>query len=98
MKDALANSPISVAIQANKSCFQLYTSGIFADSDCGHNLDHATNVVGWGIEDGTGTEYWIMRNSWATTWGEDGYMRLEIVDGKGYCGIQKEPEIAKGFE
>ena len=54
--------------------FQTYTSGIFNASTCGTNLDHATNVVGWGTS-GT-TDYWIMRNSWGTSWGEKGYMQL----------------------
>lgn len=94
MKNAVAFGPISVGIQANKPVFQQYQSGIFNDTSCGHNLDHATLVVGWGISEGT--EYWIMKNSWAETWGEQGYMRLAIVDGKGNCGIQKQPIQVNG--
>ena len=92
MKTALNSHVLSVAIQANKMCFQTYSSGIFNNSNCGTSLDHATNVVGWGTS-GT-TDYWIMRNSWGTSWGEKGYMQLEIVSGKGYCGIQMEPLYA----
>jgi len=92
MKSALNSHVLSVAIQANKACFQTYSSGIFNNSNCGTSLDHATNVVGWGTS-GT-TDYWIMRNSWGTSWGEKGYMQLEIVSGKGYCGIQMEPLYA----
>jgi len=90
MKNALAGRPLSVSIQANKYCFQSYSSGIFDDTSCGTRLDHATNVVGWG-EEGS-TEYWIMRNSWGKSWGENGYMKLKIVSGKGICGIQMEPQ------
>ncbi len=68
MKTALASQPLSVSIEADKSVFQSYSSGIFNSSLCGTNLDHATNVVGWGTS-GT-TDYWIMRNSWGTSWGE----------------------------
>jgi len=89
MKTALASQPLSVSIEADKSVFQSYSSGIFNSASCGTGLDHATNVVGWGTS-GT-TEYWIMRNSWGTSWGEKGYMRLQIVDGAGICGIQLEP-------
>jgi len=89
MKNALANQPIAVSIEADKFCFQSYSSGIFNNSTCGTRLDHATNVVGWGTSGST--EYWIMRNSWGKSWGESGYMRLEIASGKGYCGIQMEP-------
>jgi len=89
MKNALAQKPLSVAIEADQSVFQSYKSGIFNSTACGTSLDHATNVVGWGSENGT--EYWIMRNSWGTTWGDKGYMRLAIVEGNGICGIQMQP-------
>ena len=98
MKTQLAVGPISVAIQANKLCFQLYTSGIFNNSNCGGStLDHAVMLVGWGIDEtDSSVEYWILRNSWATTWGEEGYMRLQTADGIGYCGVQTEPQAPKG--
>ena len=86
MKAAVAKQPISVLIEADRSVLQQYTGGIFNSSACGTNLDHATLVVGYGSENGT--EYWIMKNSWGSGWGESGYMRLEIEAGKGVCGIQ----------
>jgi len=89
MKAALALKPLSVSIQADTSVFQSYSSGIFNSTKCGTSLDHATNVVGWGTSNGV--EYWTMRNSWGTSWGEKGYMRLQIVSGNGICGIQMEP-------
>jgi len=89
MKAALAKKPLSVSIEADRSVFGNYRSGIFNSSSCGTSLDHATNVVGWGSSGST--DYWIMRNSWGTSWGEKGYMRLEIVSGHGICGIQMEP-------
>merc|ERR1711937_449934 len=90
MKVALSEGVISVAIQANKAVFQQYKEGIFDDEGCGGlNLDHAVNLVGWGAEDDV--EFWILRNSWNTTWGEKGYMRMKIENGKGVCGVQKQP-------
>jgi C1A family cysteine protease len=87
MKAALQQQPLSVSLQADKPVFQMYHSGIFSDVTCGTTLDHATMVVGWGEENGQ--EYWIMRNSWGTTWGELGYMRVAIQEGTvGFCGIQ----------
>jgi C1A family cysteine protease len=92
MKAQLAKSALAVAIQADKRVFQSYTSGVFTSTSCGTTLDHATNVVGWGTE--SGMDYWLMRNSWGTSWGEAGYMKLEIVSGNGICGIQMDPQYA----
>ena len=89
MKAAVAKQPVSVSIEADRAVFQQYHSGIFDSTGCGTNLDHATLVVGYGSENGQ--EYWIMKNSWGTVWGEEGYMRLAIVDGDGICGIQMSP-------
>jgi C1A family cysteine protease len=86
MKAAVAKQPISVLIEADRSVFQMYRDGIFDSTECGTSLDHATLVVGYGSENGK--EFWIMKNSWGATWGENGYMRLAIEQGKGVCGIQ----------
>ena len=66
--------------------FKSYRGGIFADPDCGTTLNHAALVVGWN-RDGGGTPYFIIRNSWGTTWGEQGYMRIRLTDGPGICGM-----------
>ena len=88
LKAAVASQVVSVTIEADQRSFQLYSGGIFNDSSCGTNLDHATNVVGYGEENGQA--YWIMRNSWGTGWGDEGYMKVAIVDGAGICGIQMD--------
>ena len=94
MKAALLEGVLAVVIEADQMCFQYYTSGIFDNANCYKGaLDHATNVVGFGSENGV--EYWIMRNSWNTTWGDEGYMYVKIEDGAGICGIQEEPEYPK---
>jgi len=85
MKTALAISPFSIAIEADKSVFKSYKSGIFNATNCGTDLNHGAAVVGWGTANGV--EYWLMRNSWGTSWGESGYMRIQIVSGDGICGI-----------
>lgn len=90
MKIAVQSSILSVVVDASRYEFQTYTSGIFTSTSCGTNLNHTANIVGWGVSD-EGMEYWIMRNLWGTSWGDQGYMKLEIVDGQGLCGIQSEP-------
>lgn len=64
--------------------------GVFT-GECGTQLDHGVVAVGYGTEDGV--DYWIVRNSWGTEWGENGYLRLErnvIGNPSGKCGIVME--------
>ncbi|KZV41175.1 hypothetical protein F511_10309 [Dorcoceras hygrometricum] len=69
LKKAVANQPVSVAIEAGGRAFQLYQSGVFTGL-CGTDLDHGVVAVGYGTENGE--DYWIVRNSWGPSWGEKG--------------------------
>jgi len=89
LKAAVNSGPVSVAIEADKAAFQLYKNGVIRGTACGTTLDHGVLVVGYG-SDSTG-EYWKVKNSWGNTWGEAGYVRLGIEDGKGVCGVQMQP-------
>ncbi|KAK8888635.1 hypothetical protein M9Y10_033367 [Tritrichomonas musculus] len=76
--------PVAVAIDASNWSFQLYNSGIYDEPNCiSSKLDHGVGCVGYGSEDGT--KYWIVRNSWGTSWGENGYIRMIWKDNQ--CGI-----------
>lgn len=78
--------PVSVAMDASQ--WQDYSSGIFPASECETDfLDHAILVVGWGsaVVHGRTVPYWLVKNSWGTDWGEDGYIRVER--GVGACGL-----------
>lgn len=90
LQAAAAKQPVSVAIEASGYPFQLYSGGVFS-GQCGTNLDHGVTVVGYGASDGQ--NYWLVKNSWGTGWGESGYIRIKrsVTDKEGTCGIAMEP-------
>ena len=89
LKDSIAVGPTSVAIQADKRVFQNYSSGVLDSTLCGTNLDHAVLAVGYGTEGGQ--EYILVKNSWGTSWGDQGYIKIASVSGAGICGINMDP-------
>jgi len=85
--------PTSVAIEADKFVFQFYTSGVLNSTKCGTNLDHGVLAVGYGTENGE--DYYLVKNSWNTSWGDQGYIKIgRTGDGEGICGIQMDPTRA----
>ena len=80
LKTALNSGPTSVAIEADQMIFQSYKSGIITSTSCGQNLDHGVVAVGYG------TGYFIVRNSWGASWGEQGYVRISDSSSN-ICGI-----------
>jgi C1A family cysteine protease len=87
LQAAVAQGPVSIAIEADQSAFQQYTGGTIS-ANCGTNLDHGVLIVGYT------PGYWIVKNSWGTSWGEQGYVNIAIGtqnNGAGVCGINSDP-------
>jgi len=88
---AIAQQPVSVAIEADQDSFQLYSGGVMTKA-CGTNLDHGVLAVGYGTLGGQ--DYWLVKNSWGTDWGMNGYILLgrgAQYGASGQCGIQMDP-------
>jgi len=72
----IQTQPTSVAVDATN--WSLYKSGVF--SNCAKNLNHGVLAVGWDASNN-----WIIKNSWGTTWGQQGYITLKTGDTCGVC-------------
>jgi len=94
LKSAVAQQPVSIAIEADQSVFQLYSSGVLDSTSCGTSLDHGVLLVGYGTDSSAGKDYWKVKNSWGTSWGEDGYVRM--VRGSNMCGIASQASYPTG--
>jgi C1A family cysteine protease len=91
LKEAVSIGPVSIAIEADTALFQSYSKGVITNSRCGTNLDHGVLIVGYGVENGN--KYWLVKNSWGETWGDEGYVKIARSDktnDAGVCGIASQ--------
>ncbi|XP_010261858.1 PREDICTED: thiol protease aleurain-like [Nelumbo nucifera] len=77
--------PVSVAFEVVRG-FRFYKKGVYTSETCGStpmDVNHAVLAVGYGTENGV--PYWLIKNSWGESWGDNGYFKMEL--GKNMCGI-----------
>ena len=94
LKEAVALGPVSIAIEADTRVFQLYSGGVITSTSCGTKLDHGVLIVGYGVENGI--KYWLVKNSWSSSWGDNGYVKIQRSDSTndaGICGIALQPSF-----
>lgn len=87
LKRAVATAgPVAVAIDGNQRSLHFYRGGVYLDNNCSAQVpNHAVLVVGYGTDRQTGLDYWLVKNSWGTEWGEKGYVRMARNRGNHCC-------------
>ena len=102
LKAYVQTRPVSVAVSANNKYIHSYESGVIDAQDCTetvmyddemlNTINHGVLIVGYGNDEATGLDYWLIKNSWNTTWGDKGYAKIKMVDdftpNIGICGVQ----------
>ena len=98
LKAMVQRQPVSTAIAVNNIYIHSYASGVIDASDCYdyhddiNPVNHGVLIVGYGTDEVTGLDYWLIKNSWNTTWGDKGYFKIAIAEHlNGDCGINFIP-------
>jgi cathepsin L len=88
---AVMKTPVAVGVAAMN--WGDYMGGVYPSTLCDGDIDHAVLLVGWGTDPGLG-DYWKIKNSWGTGWGENGYIRLQ--KNKDFCTVDSTPSDGFG--
>ncbi|CAL8467551.1 g7089 [Coccomyxa elongata] len=94
MEAVYSRGTIAVSLDASQPSFRFYASGTYDEAQCmwkSDDLDHAVALVGYGTDE-AGIDYWIIKNSWSSHWGDNGY--VNIARGHHGCGITTDPMYA----
>jgi C1A family cysteine protease len=82
LKVAVKLGPVAATITTNNKVFQFYKGGIISSADCSKvetPVDSAVTIIGYGHDQHLNLEYWLIKNSWGTTWGDRGFARIAIT-------------------
>ena len=96
LKSAVANiGPVAILIDASQNSFQFYRTGVYNEPQCGNrnrDLDHAVLAVGYSTDEETGQDYWLVKNSWGTYWGDQGYIKMRRNNNNA-CGVATHASV-----
>jgi cathepsin L len=96
MEAVATKGPISISLDA--SSFHSYEKGVWDACDMNSpDINHAVQLVGYG-NDVTFGPYWLVRNSWGTDWGENGYIRIRRDTGTQVCAVDTTPQDGSGCD
>lgn len=90
IEDAVRKQPVSIFLYSGSSAFQYYSGGVLTGENCDKTGSHSALAVGFGETDNN-MLYWRIKNQWGTSWGEDGYVRVQrrySGDSEGACGVE----------
>ena len=96
LKEALVTyGPVSICLDVSPNTFSSYKSGVWdgkssTGTQCSATINHAMLLVGYGTENGV--DYWLIRNSWGSGWGDKGYIKVK-ANGSNLCGITTESVV-----
>jgi len=97
LRAVVEQGPVAVALSA--SGWFSYSGGIYDSCVKDAVIDHAVTLTGFGEDEKAGQLFWLIENSWGSSWGEKGYIKLLRTDGENeYCGIDHQPQIGTGCE
>jgi len=92
---AVARGPVSVGVDAASNFFHFYLSGVINTEECFSHLNHGVLIVGYGTDEESGLDYWLVKNSWGPQWGDHGYLKIkkDHIKSIGICGIAKDASL-----
>jgi len=94
LKDALVSNGASVVVSVDATNWNYYSSGIYSDANGDFTVNHAVTLMGYQEPSASSLGYWLIKNSWGTSFGENGYIRIEMrADEESHCGADNDTHI-----